>query len=373
MNAPARPVRRWLQRLTSRRLALGLVLGPLLLAGIYFGLLAQDRYVSTSLMTVRRANHESVAASGLAQLLAGSGSSHEDALYLRDYLQSLALMHKLDGQLHLRAHYAVAPTDPFYRLWPQASQEWMLAYWRARVQVKLDEVSGLLQVRVEGFDAAFAQKINQALLAESEAFVNTISQRIAQEQLRFAQTELDRAGDKLDAARLRLLRFQSDKQILDPTAAAQATGALTAELRGQLAKLEAELSAKRAYLNDDAADVVTLRDQAAALRLQIERESRGATRPDGGALNRLALEFHEIKARASFAEDGYKAALAAVESTRLEASRKVKSLVVIEPPTLAQTAEYPRRLYNLVTAFVLSLLLYGLAHLLLATVNEHLD
>jgi capsular polysaccharide transport system permease protein len=350
-----------------------LVLGPLLLAAVYFGGLAQDRYVSTSLMTVRRANQDVVSTSGLASLLAGSGASHEDALYLRDFIQSLALMNKLDGQLQLRAHYEATLTDPFFRLWPQASQEWMLDYWRSRVQVKLDDVSGSLQVRVEGFDPVFAQKVNQALLAESEAFVNAISQRIATEQLSFAQAELDRAGEKLDAARLRLLRFQSDKQVLDPVAAAQATGALTAELRTQLAKAESELSAKRAYLNEDAPDVVTLKGQAAALRLQIERESRSATRPESGALNRVAVEFHEIKSRANFAEDSYKAALAAVESTRVEASRKVKSLVVIEPPTLAQTAEYPRRLYSLFTAFVLCLLVYALAHLMVATVQEHLD
>ena len=65
--------------------------------------------------------------------------------------------------------------------------------------------------------------------------------------------------------------------------------------------------------------------------------------------------------------------VAAVENARIEASRKLKSLVVIEPPSLPETAQYPRRLYNVVTLAVISLLLYGIARLVIATIREHQD
>lgn len=365
---------RLLDALTPRRLFWALLGVPMLLAIVYYAVLAQDRYVSNSVMTIRRANQDGVSPNGLALLIAGSGgASHEDALYLRDYIRSLGLMNRLDGQLKLRTHYENAHGDPFYRLWPQSSQEWMLDYWRSRVDVTLDEQSNLLQLRVEGFDPAFAQRINQALLAESEAFVNAISHRIAREQLGFAQGELEQASEKLNAARQRLITFQTEKQVLDPMASAQATATLTSEMRAQLAKLEAELSSKRSFLNEDAPDVVSLKGQVAAVRLQITRETVGATRADSGAINRLAVEYQEIKSRVGFAEDAYKTALSAVESTRLEAGRKVKSLVVIEPPTLAQRAEYPRRFYNFLTVFVFGLLIYALTRLALATINEHRD
>ena len=360
--------------LTPRRLMLALVALPLLLGCAYYLALAQDRYVSTSMLTVKRANQEGMAPGGLALLIAGSGgSSHEDTLYLRDYIHSLGLMNKLDGTLKLREHFQSAATDPFYRLWPQASQEWMLDYWRSRVEVTLDELSGLLTVRVEGFEPEFAQRLNQAILAECESFVNAISQRIAQEQMGFAQKELDQATARLQLARATLLSFQTAHQMLDPIAQAQAAGSLMAEMRAQLAKIESELGAKRAYLNEDTAEIVTLKSQAAALRQQILKEARGATQADNGALNKLAVEFHELKARTGFAEDTYKAALAATENTRMETARKVKSLVVIEPPTRPQLAEYPRRLYNLVTLLVASLLVYAIVRLAVATVNEHRD
>lgn len=355
----------------GRRLALALVvLLPMLLGAVYLTVLAADRYVSTSVVTVRRANSDSAAVGGLATLLgAGSAGSLEDARFLRDYVHSLGLFQKLDGSLALRKHFETAGSDPFYRLWPQARQEWAHEYWRSRVEVVLDELSGLLTLRVQGFEPAFAQRINRALLAESEAFVNDISRRIAQEQMAFARDELAQAETKLKATRDAMLAFQSRHKVLDPTAQAQASGALAAELRAQLAKLEAEIGTKRGYLNEDSPEIVTLKGQAAALRAQVTRETRGATEP--GALGALASQYLELKAQAGFAEDGYKVALASLESARIDAARKVKSLVVIEPPTRPETAEYPRRLYVLVTLLVACGLAYALVRLSLAVIDEH--
>jgi capsular polysaccharide transport system permease protein len=365
---------RLMNSLTPRRLWALLIGLPLVLACVYYGALAKDRFVSTSVITIKRASHDNMAAGGLAMLISGSSAaSHEDTLFVRDYIRSLGLLRKLDAELQLRAHYESARNDPFYRLWPQASQEWMLTYWRSRVVVSLDELSGLLTVRVEGFDPDFAQRINRRILTESEAFVNAISQQIAQEQMRFAADELERASHKLDVTRAHLLKFQFDNQVLDPMAQAQAVGALNADLRGQMARLEAELSTKRAYLQDDAPDVVSLKHQVAAVRQQIARETKGATQASSNALNTLAVQFHELKARAGFAEDAYKVSLTAVESARIEGVRKVKSLVVIEPSTPPELAEYPRRLYNLLTVFVGSLLFYALVRLALATIHEHRD
>jgi capsular polysaccharide transport system permease protein len=124
-----------LQAWRARRLMLLVVALPLLLGALYFTVLAQDRYVSTSVVTVRRAGNDGMAVGGLALLLgAGNAGSLEDARYLHDYLHSLGLLKKLDAALGLRRHYEQAGADPFFRLWPQASQEWMLDYWRGRVR-----------------------------------------------------------------------------------------------------------------------------------------------------------------------------------------------------------------------------------------------
>ncbi|MDQ5896268.1 MAG: capsular polysaccharide transport system permease protein [Pseudomonadota bacterium] len=372
---PTAPRRLRLPRLSPARLALLMIGLPMLLASLYFGLMAQDRYVSTSVMTVRRAQGESIDASGLALLLGGGGAAQEDVRLLRDYMHSEGLLHRLDTRFRLRAHYSAPTRDLLYRLPPDSLREDLADYWRARTTVRLDEVSGLLTVQVQAFDAALAQQLNAALLAESESFVNTVSQRIAAEQMRFAQHELERAEGELARARGALLDFQTRHRMLDPLADAQATGALAAELRAQLARVESELGTKQTYLNADAAELMTLRAQAAALRLQIERESRQATsaRDDAQALNQLAAEFHALKAQATLAEARQRSALGSVEAMRIETSRKVRNLVVVEPPTRPERAEYPHALASLLTLLLSCLVLYGIVRLTLATVREHRD
>ncbi|MEY2875667.1 MAG: hypothetical protein RLZZ373_3038 [Pseudomonadota bacterium] len=360
------------------RLALLIIGLPMLLAALYYSLLASDRYVSTTVITVRRAGHEASAANGLSMLLPGAAAmSQEDTRYLREYLHSQGLLLRLDTELDIRRHYESAHTDLVHRLWPNASREQFLDYWRRRVEISLDELSGLLSVRVQGFDPDQAQRINQALLREAEAFVNDISHRIADEQLAFAKGELQRAEEQLTGSQRSLIDFQTRHRMLDPQADAQATGQRAAELRGRLTKLEAELATKRAFLHEDAPDLVTLKAELAAVRQQVGRETQSATTngsaTGGDALNRLAVTFHDIKTRAALADGAYRSALTAVEATRIEASRKVKSLVVIEPPTLPETAEFPRRLYELSTLLLLCLAVFGIAHLAIATVREHRD
>lgn len=363
-------------RLTPRHLKTVLIVVPLLLALAYFVLVAVERYVSESIVTVRQANQASNDVPGAALLLAGiNPPSREDTLYLRQYIHSLDLMRKLDERLQIRAHYEAERLDPFYRLYGSASQEWFLEYYRSRVEVLFDDAASLLTVRVQAFDPKFARRLNAAILEESERFVNAFSQRIAREQMAFAEAELERAASKLQAAKAEVLAFQTKHRLLDPAAQAQASGALVAELQAALAREETELRNLRSYLNDNAYQVRAARTRVDSLTKQLDAERRRAT--DKGRnearLNELAAKFQDLTLRAGFAQDAYKLALSAVENTRIDATRKIKSLVVIEAPSEPETALYPRRIYNLATLFIVCLLVYGIARLVIATVRDHLD
>lgn len=361
--------------LTPARLKLLLIAAPVLLALVYYTVLAADRYVSESIITVRQANQGSTAVPGAALMLAGiTPPSREDTLYLRQYIHSLDLLKKLDAELGLRAHYETETLDPFYRLWGGARQEEFLEYYRARVEVLYDDIASLLTVRVQGFEPEFAQKLNAAILRESEAFVNAFSQRIAREQMAFAETELARSAERLQAAKAAVLEFQSRNRLLDPLAQAQASGALVAELQASLARQETELHALRSYLNEDSFQVQALRNQVQATARQLEAERRRATQGNNNErLNEQAARFQDLTLQAGFAEDAYKLALSAVENARIDATRKLKSLVVVEPPGLPEMAIYPRRAYNLITLFIVCCLLYGVTRLVLATIREHQD
>jgi capsular polysaccharide transport system permease protein len=364
-----------LQAFKPRRLKLLLLVLPLVIGTLYYTLFAADRYVSESIVTVRRASEDASALPGVALMLGGlNPPSREDTLYLRDFIHSLGLLNRLEAKLKLREHFNSQSKDPLFRLHDDVSQERFLEYYRDRIEVTFNDVAGLLTVRVQGFHPAFAQKLNEAILAESERFVNDFSQRMAREQMAFAQTELKGASDRLQQAKAKVLSFQTQNKLLDPMTEAKANTALTAELQAIQAKQEAELRSALTYLNESSYQVKALRSQLDATRAQLNVERLRATSGRAGErLNVLAADFQELVLQASFAEDAYKLALGAVENARIEASRKLKSLVVIEPPALPQTAQYPRRIYNLATLAIVCLLLYGIARLVIATIREHQD
>jgi len=357
-----------------RQLKFLLIAAPLALACIYYPFFAADRYVSESVVTVRQSNNES-SASGLMLSIPGlSTPTLNDTLYLQRYVHSLGLLNKLDKQLHLRDHYEAQKTDPFFRLWGGTSQEWFLEYYRQRVKVTYEDAASLLYIQVEGFDPTFAQKLNKAILEESEQFVNDFSQRISTEQMKFAEGQLQVAQNRLKDAQQKVLAFQREHRLLDPATQAQASNMLTAELQATLARQEADLRTARSYLTENSYQVQALSKQLEATRSQLKVEqTRSISGERNTAINALAAEFQDLKVALGFAEDTYKLSLTALESARIDSIRKVKSLVVIEPPSHPEKAIYPRTFYNLITLLIVCSLLYGIVRLVVATVREHQD
>jgi capsular polysaccharide transport system permease protein len=190
----------------------------------------------------------------------------------------------------------------------------------------------------------------------------------------FAESELANARARMDEVRQRLLAFQEQHGVLDPMAQAAAITGLTAELQAMQARYEAELKGLQGYLNDDAPQIQTRQAQIAGIREQLQDEKRrGVTDADGMSLNVMAGKYQELVAELGFVSDAYRGALVALETARIESTRKLKSLVLVESPALPESAEYPRRLYTL-TALLMGLtLLYGIGRLIVATIEDHLE
>lgn len=358
---------------TPKRLQLALIALPMALATIYYTLIASDRYVSESIVAVGSAS----VANGASPLSVGTGTSlaaFADTLYLIDYIQSQAVLRELDAKLKLRDHYSAPQSDLLFRLWPGASQEWFQRYWKARVELEFNDLNGLLKIRTQGFDPAKAEAINLALLETCERFVNEFSRRIGREQMKFSEAELASASARLQAAKDKVVQFQSTHKVLDPQAQQTAANALTAELQATIARLEADLKNKQAFMQNDAPAVQAVRDQIAANRAQLESEKARTTSTQAGdKIGALSVEFQNLQLQAAFAEDAYRSANTGLEAARIEASKKLKSLIVVGAPAKAETAAYPTKLYNLFTILVLCIIVYTVVRLMVAAIREHQD
>ncbi len=170
------------------------------------------------------------------------------------------------------------------------------------------------------------------------------------------------------------MAFQEKHGVLDPAAQAVANTGLTAELQAMQARYEAELKGLLAYLNDNAPQVQTLQAQIAGIREQLEDEMRrGVMDADGMSLNVMAGKYQQLVAELGFVSDAYRGALMALETARIESTRKLKSLVLVGSPALPESAEYPRRPYTLTALLLGLLLIYGIGRLIVATIEDHLE
>jgi capsular polysaccharide transport system permease protein len=367
-------VRELLGRLTVRNLRIGLIAMPWLVAAVYLSLLAADRYVAESVIAVRENGETPMAGvDALSTLFGSSGpASRDDELLLEAHILSMDMLRQLDERLGLRAAFAAPLTDPFFRLPSSARQERFLGYYRDRVDVHVDERSGLIRIRAQGFTPELAAALNREIISISERFINESSHRLAREQMDFAETELKKARHALDHARGELVAFQEKHGVLDPVAQATANTGVTVELQAAIARQEAELKSMLNYLNEDAPPVRALEAQLEGTRAQLDVESRRAmSTADGTSLNVLAGSFQELFAEIEFAQDSYKLALTAVETARVESTRKLKSLVLVESPAVPESPEYPRRIYTLIALLLALGMLYGIARLVVATIEDH--
>ena len=339
----------------------------------YYTFIAADRYVSNVSLSVKSTDGSSpISLSGIESLVGVASSSTEDIKLLREYIKSFDMLQKLDEKINLRSLYEKQKIDLFFRIYSSTSKESYLKYYRDRIHILFDDATGLLNVAVESFSPEDARIISAAILEESERFINEISHNIAREQLRFAQGELESAKQKYKDAKNELLAFQNEYGVFDPQSLAKTKAGFITEIELQISKKETELNTMRSYLNENAPEIVALKAELRAHKEQLEKEkSKVASNASQDKLNDVVAQFEALYLNLSFAEDVYKTAITAVETTRIEIGRKAKQVVVIQSPYVPDSAAYPNKMYNIITIFVILTLIFGVVRLVRAIIDEH--
>lgn len=229
-----------------------------------------------------------------------------------------------------------------------------------------------MQVEVEGFTPKSAHLIAQTIMQESEKFINEISHKAAREQMAFAENEVQKYKERYQKAQNDLIAFQNKYGVFDPLKQAEAKASLVAQIETNLAQKEAKLLTLQSYMNDAAPEVVALKAEIEAIKKQLLREkSKISANNSSQKLNDLAAKFQDLTIEATFAQKAYEAALKAYESARIEALRKIKQLVIIQSPDIPESAKYPERIYDILTAFIVLSLIFGIVKFIKMIIEEH--
>lgn len=339
---------------------------------IYYTLIAADRYVSTMTLSVRSTSGGISDTNGILSLLTNTSNTSEDMRYLQGYIHSLDMLKILDQKIGLRKLYQEQSLDLFFRIWDSSSMESFLKYYQNRVKLYTDSKTGLLNVSVEGFSPESARLIAQNIMEESEKFINEISHSAAREQMAFAENEMTKYKERYKKAQNDLIAFQNKYGVFDPLKQAEHKVSLAAQIESNLAQKEASLLTLQSYMNDTAPEIVSLRAEIEAIKKQLQREMAKISSDNSSQkLNNLVAQFQDLSIEASFAQSAYEAALKAYEASRIEAARKIKQLVIIQNPDLPQSAGYPRRIYDILTAFMIMSLIFGIVKFTKMIIEEH--
>jgi capsular polysaccharide transport system permease protein len=362
--------------LLKRNKSLGVAVFVSLLAVLYWGLFASDRYLSEAHVVIQNTGASSTSAvPDLGALLKGGHTGGPaDQLLLRDHLLSTDMLKILDAKLSLRAHYSDRGRDLLSRLWYRGDTlEAFHDYYLDRVSIEYNDYAGVLVIRAQAFDPATAHATASLLVSEGEAFMNGMARDLAREQVDFLEKDIQRIGKDTLAARQAVLDFQNQHGLVSPENATENVTAIINHLEAQLADLQTTRAGMLGYLMPDSANIRELSLQIDAVEKQIAREQAKLTSPTSKTLNRTVEAYQRLQMQADFAQEIYKAALTSLEQGRYEAARTLKKMAVLQTPTLPEYPVEPRRVYNTAVFILTILLVAGILHLVAAIIRDHKD
>jgi len=372
----ARPVR---LRARHRGLAISLlvlIVLPLVLTTFYMFVLARDQYASTTGFTIRQEETGSASdlMGGLAQAFGGgSGAGNADLLF--EFVQSQDIVERIAADFDLAGHYGQTwPRDPVFSLWPTATIEDLVWFWGRMVRVTFDRSSGLMLVQVRARDPESAQSIARMIVAKSEAMINRLNETARRDTTRNAEADLEAALQRLRDAREALAEFRARTQIVDPQADMQGRLGVINNLQQQLAQalVDYDLLFETADATDPRVRQASRRIEVVRNRIREERRTfvEQDVTVDDTDYPRLIAQYESLLVDQTFAEATYQAALTALDAARSNAARQSLYLASFIQPTLAQRAQFPRRVVIVALAALFLTLFWSVLALIFYSLRD---
>lgn len=350
------------------------VLSPTILAVVYYGFVATDLYVSEARFVIRTASNPSSIAGGLGALLqlVGMSRSQDDAYAVRDFLTSRDAMHALAGRVDLKRIYNHDDVDPLVR-YPSLlftdTDEGFYRYFEHRLDVIVNNTSGLTTLRVEAFKPQEAAEVARALMAEGEGLVNRLNARMQEDAVRVASAEVARAEQARVDSQVAMTAFRNKALILDPGKSSAIVVQLIGTLSAELADVRMQLAETRGN-SPSSPQLDNLRQRAAAIEAQIATE-RGRVANDSDGLAEKIEQYERLALAQEFAVQSLAQSVTAREIARVDARRQQLFLERVVEPDVPDEALEPRRWAMVFTVLGFNVIGAALVWLIVAGLSEH--
>lgn len=343
---------------------------PLFTVIIYEVVFATDRYHSDSSIIITQ-EQGAVPTLDLSVIGLPSGNVDTDALVVQEFIHSLDMLQYLEGQLKIREHFSQPGIDWLSALPVNASLEKFHKYVSGYLTSDYDNAAKIIHVHAQAFDREFSQSMLKAVIARSQEFIDKLNARVTGEQMLFFEKQLGLSEQRMREVRDEILKFQRDHKLLTTDSEAAFIMGNITDLERLLTSKQADLSSKLTELSITSPAIQSLKLDIASIQKQIAREKERLSGGSGQGLNELDSQFRALQLNLEFVTNIYKSNLAQLEQARIEAIRRLKFLVVVTQPTLADSSQYPNRLYIIGSAAMVLLMLYFIVALIVAIIREH--
>jgi capsular polysaccharide transport system permease protein len=352
-----------------------LVVFPTFVSSIYFTFIASDQYSAEARFAVTSARFdllEKVKSSSLG-VNGLPSSTGQDAYIISAYIHSRSIVEEISRKINLREVFRRPEADFWARLSADATAEELADYWRSKVGVYVDSISGIVTIDVRAFRREDALRLCEAVVKASEELANSVSARAQQYTIKLAETEVARAENKVVSSLDDLRQFREHAGFIDPTSQAKAANSILTDLLSDKIKLQNQYFVSSRAMSKDAPTVQTMKSRLDSLDTQIaeQRAKLTGVASETDTLASLMPKFESLELQNRFAEKIYSLAQDGLERARLRAEAQAIYVNAFVPASLPEEAEYPQRTYTILSiAFVLSVL-WGIGAMIFAIVEDH--
>ena len=347
------------------------VLLPTMMAGIYYYSIATPFYSSKTEFVIQKA--EAPSASPMGGLLSGTPmAGAQDSIAVQGYLQSQEAMQRLDTDIGFRAQYSDPSIDPIQRLDPDASNAAAYKVYRRNVKISYDPTEGLVKMEVIAADPEVSAAISRKLIVYAEQQVYQMTERVRTDQMKGATGSFDNAKLELDRANMNVVELQEKYQVLSSDLEVGLITGQIGQLETQLtqdklslAQMEANVTPNLARMEPLKRRIATLSAEIAVLRAKLTTDSAS-----GLSLAKVQSQLVVAQADVQTRQVMFSQALAALETSRTEANRQTRYLLMSVSPIVPDEAAYPRAFENTLVVMLIFAGIYLMLSMTVAILHE---
>ncbi|AWB53671.1 capsule biosynthesis protein [Pasteurella multocida] len=373
IKIPKNKLKKWIRKFQRiNTLFKYIVILPTCCSIFYFSLWASDIYISQSSFVVRTPKNQA-ALSGVGALLQSSGfaRAQDDTYTVQEFMRSRSTLELLEKNIPIRQFYE-DKGDLFSRFNPLnifSEQEAFYQYFSKKLSVNFDSVSGIATLNIRAFDPKEAQQINQELLKQGEYLINRLNERARKDTIMFAELAVSEAEKKVTETSSALSEYRIKNGVFDLQSQSEVQLSLISTLQNELITIQTQLDQLRS-ISPNNPQVQTLLARASSIRKEMQQQVQQVLGGRNSIVTQTA-EYQRLVLNNTLAQQQLGTAITSLQNARSEADRQQLYLEIISYPNEPDLALEPYRLYNILATLFISLILYGITLLLLASIREH--